>query len=72
MENLESRVTDLEIQISHQIKMLDELNSVIILQQKQISKFEEINRFLLQAFNNSTESEGQILSDFITYKPPHY
>jgi len=38
MDSLESRVTDLEIQISHQTKMLDELNTVIIFQQKTLEK----------------------------------
>ena len=72
MENLESRVTDLEIQISHQINMLEELNSVIISQQKQLEKVEKINSFLIQNLQNSNPNEAQILSDNIVEKPPHY
>lgn len=72
MENLESRVTDLEIQISHQINMLEELNSVIISQQKQIEKIDKINSFLIQNLQNSNADEAQILSDSIEEKPPHY
>jgi uncharacterized coiled-coil protein SlyX len=72
MENLESRVTDLEIQISYQIRMLEELNLVVISQQKQIKKIEEINRFLIQNLKNPVESEGQIATDYVSQKPPHY
>ena len=72
MKNIESRVTDLEIQISHQIRMLDELNSVIILQQKQIDKMNKVNSFLLQNFKNSSANDNQIASDDITRTPPHY
>jgi len=72
MEILESRVTDLEIQISHQIRMLEELNSVIILQQKQIEGIEKINSFLIQSLKTSSTGEEQILLDNNTLKPPHY
>lgn len=72
MEILESRVTDLEIQISHQIRMLEELNSVIISQQKQIEKIEKINSFLIQGLKNSSSGEEQISSDHNALKPPHY
>lgn len=72
MEILESRVTDLEIQISHQIRMLEELNSVIILQQKRIEGIEKINSFLIQGLKTSSTGEEQILLDNNTLKPPHY
>jgi uncharacterized coiled-coil protein SlyX len=72
MEILESRVTDLEIQISHQIRMLEELNSVIILQQKKIERVEKINSFLIQSLKTSSTGEEQILFDNNTLKPPHY
>jgi len=72
MEILESRVTDLEIQISHQIRMLEELNSVIILQQKQIEGIERINSFLIQSLKTSSTGEEQTLLDNNALKPPHY
>ena len=72
MEILESRVTDLEIQISHQIRMLEELNSVVILQQKQIEGIEKINSFLIQSLKTSSTGEEQILLDNNILKPPHY
>ena len=72
MENLESRVTDLEIQITHQTRTVEELNSVLISQQKQIAKIETINNFLLQALKNVSESDNQILSNHADQKPPHY
>ena len=72
MENLESRVTDLEIQLSYQIRTLEELNSVIILQQKQIETLEQINKFLIESFKTSAVGENQIVSNYTGHKPPHY
>ena len=72
MENLESRVTELEIQISFQMKMLEELNSSIILQQKQIKNTEEITASLVENLHNSTVSDTQSLSTYFDKKPPHY
>ena len=72
MDNLESRVTDLEIQITHQIKMLEELNSVIISQQKHLEKIETISSFLLQNIQSSHDYEGSPISTIFGQKPPHY
>ncbi len=72
MESLESRVTDLEIQISYQVRMLDELNSVIVSQQKQIERIEKINGFLIEGLKNSAIDEEQLLSDYVPPKQPHY
>jgi uncharacterized coiled-coil protein SlyX len=52
--------------------MLEELNSVIILQQKQIEGIEKINSFLIQGLKNSSTGEEQILLDNNALKPPHY
>ena len=72
MENLESRVTDLEIQLSYQIRTLEELNSVIIQQQKQIENLEQVNKFLIESSKTSAFDENQIVSDYTGRKPPHY
>ena len=72
MENLESRVTDLEIQISHQIRLVEELNSVIVLQQKQIEKMENLNNFLLQNLKSLNLLTDQTSSGYIAQIPPHY
>ena len=58
MVNLESRVTDLEIQISYQIKMLEELNSVMIYQQKKLEKIEQKNEFVIQSLKSFNSSEN--------------
>ena len=47
MDNLESRVTDLEIQISYQTNLLDELNSIIINQQSNISELEQFKKLIM-------------------------
>ena len=53
MDSLESRVTDLEIQLTHQIKTIDELNSVIVRQQEQIEKIQNFNNFLIENLKES-------------------
>ena len=72
MENIESRVTDLEIQITYQIKMLDDLNSIIILQQKQIEKVENINSSIIQKLNAFPETDDSLRLNYFSKKPPHY
>ena len=72
MDNLESRVTDLEIQISHQTKMLDELNTVIIFQQKTIEKIEKANNSIIQNLQEFYETNYASFSTTSEQKPPHY
>ena len=72
MENIESRVTDLEIQITYQIKMLDDLNSIIILQQKQIEKVENINSTIIQKINVASGTDYSLQLNDLNEKPPSY
>ena len=72
MGNIESRVTDLEIQITHQIKMLDDLNSIIILQQKQIEKVENINSSIIQKINVASGTDYSLELNDLNEKPPSY
>ena len=72
MDSLESRVTDLEIQITYQTKTLEELNSVIIDQQKQLEKIKRINNFLIQNIQNSNDHDKISFSTSLEQKPPHY
>ena len=72
MDDLESRVTDLEIEIAHQIKMLDELNNVIIFQQKTLEKIEKINNSIIQNLKESYENNNYPFSTNLEQKPPHY
>jgi uncharacterized coiled-coil protein SlyX len=72
MENIKSRVTDLEIQISHQIKMLDELNDVIIQQQKNLDKINVVNDFLMHNLRSTGNDPSSNNSNQIDQNPPHY
>ena len=62
MDNLESRVTDLEIQLSHQEKMLDELNFVLISQQEKLEKVEKINHLIVSRLQQLTDNDINALS----------
>ena len=62
MDNLESRVTDLEIQISHQTKMLEELNTIIIFQQKTLEKIEKVNNSIIQNLQEFYETRNEPFS----------
>lgn len=62
MDNLESRVTDLEIQLSHQEKMLDELNFVLISQQDKLEKVEKINHLIVSRLQQLTDNDINALS----------
>ena len=72
MDSLESRVTDLEIQISHQIKLLDELNSIIINQQKKLEEFSKFRKLLMQELKNSDSFSGAESPSTPETRPPHY
>ena len=71
MHDIESRVTDLEIQISHQSKMLDELNTVIIFQQKTLAKIEKVNNAIIENLKDSYENYNGSFSTDSEQKPPH-
>ena len=62
MDNLESRVTDLEIQISHQTKMLEELNTVILFQQKTLEKIQKANDSIIQNLQEFYKTNDQSFS----------
>lgn len=62
MDNLESRVTDLEIQLSHQEKMLDELNFVLISQQEKLEQVEKINHLIVSRLQQLTDNDINALS----------
>ena len=70
MDDLESRVTDLEIEVSYLTKMLDELNSTIIFQQKSVQKIEKINKSIFQKLQTSFENRNDLFSLSLEQKPP--
>ncbi|MCM8533098.1 MAG: SlyX family protein [Lentisphaeraceae bacterium] len=63
--DLESRVIELESIVSYQDQMLEDLNGVIIEQQKNIDTFEKE----LTSLKSSIQSSLEEMND---KKPPHY
>lgn len=64
---LEQRLIDIEINLSNQEKMLDELNSVVIEQGKTIDLLRRQNRLLFEALR-----EGSVKPLNEETPPPHY
>lgn len=64
---LENRLIDIEIVISNQQKIIDELNSVVIEQGKQIHRLTKQNILLAKILENETVKP---LSE--ETPPPHY
>lgn len=68
MEN-EERIIDLEIKISYQEELLQELNKVVCDQQKQLDELQETCGYLMEKVKrllNAAEGEPR------NEKPPHY
>ena len=61
MVNLESRVTDLEIQITYQNKTLEELNTIIIDQQKKINTHEKFNSYIIETLRDFIEIDDDLI-----------
>jgi SlyX protein len=69
MDNHEQRLTDLEIKISYQEDLLDQLNQVVVRQQQEIDLLiREVRRLRQQA----PEGGGQTFSRASEELPPHY
>lgn len=68
--DLENRIIELETKISYQEHLLQELNEVITLQQRQIDKLEKSMRRVLDHLK-STQSSG-IARPEDDVPPPHY
>ena len=64
---LEQRLIDIEINLANQVKILDELNSVVIEQGKIIDRLSAQNKILLEALKEDTVKP---LSE--ETPPPHY
>ena len=70
MNPLSQRLTDLEIKASFTEELLDQLNEVIVRQQRQIdSLLREVADLRRQAPENAGESPFRSLRDEL---PPHY
>ncbi len=64
---LEQRLMDIEINLSNQEKMLDELNSVVVKQSKTIDLLLRQNKMLIEALQENT-----IKPQNEETPPPHY
>ena len=66
-QNIENRLTDIEINLSNQEKMLDEINSVVIEQGKMIDFLLRQNQMLLEKI-----AEDTVKPQSEETPPPHY
>lgn len=65
-----NRITELEIRLTHQDELLEQLNQVVISQQNQIDKLETQ---LEQISKSSKVSNGSGIKDIsLEVPPPHY
>ncbi|QLY23929.1 SlyX family protein [Bdellovibrio sp. HCB185ZH] len=66
----ESRLVNLEIKISHQDQVIEELHQVVYEQQKAIEKLEVLLNGLTSRLKEALEAEGSEIRG--NEKPPHY
>ncbi|QDK45718.1 SlyX protein [Bdellovibrio sp. ZAP7] len=66
----ESRLINLEIKISHQDQVIEELHQVVYEQQKAIEKLEVLLNGLTSRLKEALEAEGSEIRG--NEKPPHY
>jgi SlyX protein len=69
--SIEERIIELEIKITRQDDLLDELNKIVYLQQKKLDQLDQLNLALVQrikeiSFNAS--QGGRVMDE----RPPHY
>lgn len=68
MSTSEARITELEIQVSHQNQVMDDLSDMVAKQGEEISRLSRKVRLLLE---NAADAQvgGAVLAD---QKPPHW
>jgi SlyX protein len=64
----QEQIIDLQIKISHQEQLLEDLNQALIFQQKQIDKLEK----QLRSLTDSQKANSSIKSQSEEVPPPHY
>ena len=69
-ETTEKRLVDLEVKISHQDLLIEELNQVIYEQQKAIDNLQTLVNQLGKRFKEALGAEGEDIRGH--EKPPHY
>ena len=68
MQNLETRIDELEIRVAHQDKTIADLNDVITAQWKQLEAMER----QLRRFGEELEAMESMEGPAANQKPPHY
>lgn len=66
----EDRIVDIEIKITHQEDIIQELNKVVYQQQKKIDQLEAICKLLINQIKDLSEATAE--SGLLNEKPPHY
>jgi SlyX protein len=66
----EQRLIDIEIKLAHQEHALEEVNQVLMNQQAQLTRLEQVCRSLVERFR--AVSDGSAADERGDSKPPHY
>jgi len=70
MASENARMTELEIQVSHQTAVIEDLSEMVARQDKELRKLEQKVRLLLErAAEDEAGAGGVVLAD---QKPPHW
>lgn len=70
MIEVEDRVTELESRVAFQEQMIDELNAVVVKQDKQLIHLSALVKVLNQKLNQTHEGAHQVETS--DSPPPHY
>ncbi len=71
-EKLDSRVTELEIQLAHLQRMFDQLNEVVTEQSKRMDRLQQSNKQLADKLDRMKNASSGGGFDAADDKPPHY
>lgn len=71
-EKLDSRVTELEIQLAHLQRMFDQLNEVVTEQSKRMDRLQQSSKQLADKLDRMKNASGGGGFDAVDDKPPHY
>lgn len=69
---LASRVTELEIQLMHQQRMVEQLDAVIVDQAQQIFRLQRTLARFDEQLKELRQPSKPIVLDLLDEKPPHY
>lgn len=69
MSQADARITELEIQMSHQNRVIDDLSDVVARQDIELAKLTRKMKLLLENAADAQSPGGIVLAD---QKPPHW